>query len=386
MGRLAKSVRHPCECDIKDIEVGVPSASGAFEGMLKILGTALVALGIGAAGGILFFILHLPLPWTLGSITATGIVAAMGRRWLMPTAARMLARPLVGVVAGSAFTPALAASAMQWWGAILFVVLFSAGTTCLGYVYFRKLGQFDAATAFFASSPGGLGEMTLLGGTFGGDMRSIVLVHSTRIVVAVFLIPIFLQILLGHPVGRVSPFAAASVGLSLRDVVVLSLCAIAGFALARIVRYPPGTMIFALVFSATVHVLGISEASLPPWVTALMQVLIGGVAGARFAGVRWREARRVLVLALVWAFVVVLIVGIAASASSWILGRPFVAMFLSLAPGGVVEMAVITFALGIEVAFVVTCQVSRILIILVLMPLSYRFLFKSSQPGGGSGA
>jgi membrane AbrB-like protein len=174
-------------------------------------------------------------------------------------------------------------------------------------------------------------------------------------------------------------------GLSLRDVVVLGLCAIAGFALARIVRYPPGTMIFALVFSATVHVLGISEASLPPWVTALMQILIGGVAGARFAGVRWREARRVLVLAVVWAFVVVLIVGIAASVSSWILGRPFIAMFLSLAPGGVVEMAVITFALGIEVAFVVTCQVSRILIILVLMPLGYRFFFKSSQSGGKSG-
>jgi uncharacterized membrane protein AbrB (regulator of aidB expression) len=105
-----------------------------------------------------------------------------------------------------------------------------------------------------------------------------------------------------------------------------------------------------------------------------MQVVVGSIAGSRFAGIRWAEVRSTLALALVWAVVMILLSALAAVVSSWMLGRDFQAMLLALAPGGMVEMTVITLALGVEVAFVVTCQVFRIMLIVTLMPLAYRVI------------
>jgi membrane AbrB-like protein len=322
--------------------------------MLKAFEAALVALIAGSISGAVFYWLHLPLPWTLGSLFAAALVSFLGGRWLMPHTARVLARPLVGVIAGSAFTPEIVASALHWWDAILAVLVFSVITTLLGNVFFRRVGGFDRTTAFFASSPGGLGEMTLLGGMFGGDMRRLALVHVVRIVLTVVSIPLFFQILLGHPIGRTSPFV------------------------------PTSLMVFALIFSAAAHASGVTQAVLPSWVSALMQVVIGSIAGARFAGIGWQEIRNTLILAVVWAAAMLLLAAIFALGSSWLLGRPFQAMLLAFAPGGLVEMTVITFALGTEVAFVVTCQVSRILLIVTLMPVGYRWFARPPLSPGSN--
>jgi membrane AbrB-like protein len=130
--------------------------------MVQTFGTAAAALLAGLAGGSVFYVLHLPLPWTLGSLLAAAIISIVNERWSMPVAARELARPVVGVFAGSAFTPAILSSAAEWWDAVLIVAGFGVVTTLVGNIYFRKVGGFDRVTAFFSSTPGGLSEMTLL--------------------------------------------------------------------------------------------------------------------------------------------------------------------------------------------------------------------------------
>lgn len=348
--------------------------------MFNSVGIALVSLLIGGAGGTVFYWLHMPLPWTLGSLTASAIVAIAGGRWQMPMFARTFARPFVGVIAGSAFTPAVAAAALAWWDSILVVALYTILTTILGYFFFWKVARFDRTTAFFCSSPGGLGEMVLLGGSVGAHMGKIVLAHIARIVVVVFTVPIFLQILLGHPIGKISPFENSTPALSIEDVALLCACALAGYTLGRVLRFANGMMLFSLMFSAAAHVTGLTDAVLPIWVSALMQILIGAVTGARFADIRWHEARQTIVMGVIWAFAALFAAMGAAWLATTFVERPFLAMMLALAPGGMVEMTVITFALGIEVAFVVTCQVSRILLVITLMPLSWRLIAPTEPP------
>jgi uncharacterized membrane protein AbrB (regulator of aidB expression) len=59
---------------------------------------------------------------------------------------------------------------------------------------------------------------------------------------------------------------------------------------------------------------------------------------------------------------------ISAWASGFVVGRPFLTMLLALAPAGMVEMTILTLSIGFDVMFVVTCQVSRILFVLLLGP------------------
>jgi uncharacterized membrane protein AbrB (regulator of aidB expression) len=59
-------------------------------------------------------------------------------------------------------------------------------------------------------------------------------------------------------------------------------------------------------------------------------------------------------------------------------GRPFAALVLAVAPGGMTEMTIMSYALGIETAFVVTSQLCRIFFVLTFAPLLFRLLGKAS--------
>jgi membrane AbrB-like protein len=348
--------------------------------MLRKLIATVAALLVGGLGGLLFYAMHAPLPWTLGSLTAAAVVAVCGGRWLVPRELRDVARPVVGILAGSAFTPAVIASIAEWWFAVVFVAAYSLFTILVGYVFFRRLCRFDRVTSYFAAAPAGLGEMTLLGGTLGGNMRTLVLVHAIRITATVFTVPLALQLVLGHPIGRSAFPAAAGGGLEPRDWIILGLCGLAGYGIGKLVRFPGGIMITTMLASAAVHGSGLSEAVPPAWLVALVQVVIGAVAGARFAEIRWNEFSSTVLAAVLWAAVLLAMATVTAAVGGWIFDRSAIGLLLALAPGGMVEMTVITYTLGIDVAFVVTCQVCRNFFVLAFAPLIYRRL-PAKKPG-----
>jgi membrane AbrB-like protein len=354
--------------------------------MIKSLASAAAALAIAACGGAVFFWLHTPLPWTLGALTAAGIVAA-ATGWSPlqhQHQVRAIVRPVVGVLAGSAFTAGILASMLQWWSAILLIVAYSLAMLFLGFFYFRRIARFDVATAFFASAPGGLGELSLIGGSVGANMRRLVVVHAIRILLVVFMVPFALQWLLGKPIGRTVPTAAAAVTLSGFDWAVLAACAFAGYGLSRVLRFPGGPMIFSMIFSVAVHASGLTHASPPPWLIATVQVALGAVVGARFAGIRWGEAGHAVLLGTIWGIIMLSSAVATAFVGTWMLDYSFEAMVLAMAPAGMVEMTLITLALGFDVAFVVTCQLCRVLFVLISTPALFGLLgVQTGKPTGG---
>jgi membrane AbrB-like protein len=346
------------------------------------LGTALrdacAALLIGAAAGTLFYLIGAPLPWTLGSLSAAAVVAVAGGPWLMPAGMRELARPVVGVLADSAFTPEVVAAVAEWAPAIVFVAVYSLGVTLLGWLFFRKVCRLDPVTAFFASTPGGLGELTLLGGALGGSMRALATIHSVRIVVVAFSVPFFLHLVLGRELRGTSLAAHAAPDAALADWLILLACGLAGFAIARLLKLRGGAMIVAMPFSAGVHGAGLTLVLPPGSLVAAVQVVIGAVAGGRFAGIRWMELRDTVAQALVWSAALLLMAIATAALGALLFARPVAALVLAVAPGGMTEMTIISYALGIETAFVVTSQLCRIFFVLTFAPLLFRLLGKAS--------
>jgi membrane AbrB-like protein len=342
--------------------------------LLKAFVDACVAFVIGTAGGAAFYAIGAPLPWTLGSLAAMALVAIGGGPWLMPAPVRELARPVVGVLAGSAFTPAVVASIGEWWGAIVFVAVYTVVVSAMGWLFFRKLCRIDPVTAFFASAPGGLGELTLLGGALGGSMRVLVTIHAVRIVVVVFTVPFFLQWLLGSELLGTLPAHGAENAVLL-DWLLLIGCGVAGYLAAKLMKLAGGSMIMAMLFSAGVHGTDLTSILPPGWLVAAVQVVIGAVAGARFAGIRWLELRNTVVQAVIWVGVLLATTVGAAAVGAVLFARPFAALVLALAPAGMAEMTIMAYALGIETAFVVTSQLCRVFFVLTFAPMFFR-LFK----------
>jgi membrane AbrB-like protein len=329
------------------------------------------ALGAGALGGLCFRALGLPLPWTLGAMAAAALLTLAGEHWKLPAPCRDAARPVIGVLAGSAFTPAVVAGMLGWWQALPVLAGFFLLSALVGQMFFRRLCGFDRATAVFAAMPGGLGEMTLLGSQYGGDTRRLVLVHSVRIVAVVFAVPFIVSGMVPGGLTRAAP-AHAATAATLLDWALLLGCAVLGGLAGRRLRVLGGVMILPMLLSAAAHGSGLTALAPPAWLVAAMQVVIGCITGARFAGVRWTEVWLAMLQGLGWTAILLLLAGVAAWLTAWVVGMPLPAMFLALSPGGFAEMSIIAFTIGIEVAFVVTCHMFRTLFVLLAAPLLHR--------------
>ena len=123
----------------------------------------------------------------VGELFILGFFGKVIPDWLSEFAARF---GLGGVMLGSSFAPAVLARFGDWIATMAGLALYVGLVTGILYWYFRKYGHFDRVTAFFAASPGGLNEMTIVGRELGGDDRLIALVHGPRILMVVMIIPI----------------------------------------------------------------------------------------------------------------------------------------------------------------------------------------------------
>ena len=337
-------------------------------------GPVTLALGVGASRGALFTYLGAPLPWMLGAMCATTLAAVMGAKIRIPISLRWVMLSVLGIMLGSAFTPLVLERSSQWIGSLAalfaFIVLV-AGT--LAYLLRRIMG-FDAATAYFSASPSGLSEMVMVGGAMGGDERTISLMHAVRLLLTVLVIPFWFRLFQGYDPSAQGSIWNMSWAIAPRDAIVLSLCAIVGYWAAKLARAPAPALTGPLMFSALVHLGGLTAATPPGFLTALAQVVIGTSIGCRFSGIAVREMLGTLATgALSTVFMLALAVVFSLTLES-ATGLPFAALLLAFAPGGLAEMSLISLSLGIDAAFVSTHQVVRIFFIVALFPLAFRFL------------
>ena len=332
-----------------------------------ILRTVLALLS-GWIGGAIFSMLSLPLPWTLGSLTVAAILSLFGVRWTLPKLFRNFTRPIVGVVAGSAFTLPVVLSIIERWAVLPILLLFTITVTLLGWLFFRRVCRMDNMTSIFASTPGGLSELTLLGDQFGANLRVLVLVHSARVIAVVLTVPFIMQ-LIADPTGAPVGAAAAAVRpswMSPGDAALLTMCGVLGYLVGRYFDRMGGVLIASLAFSAIVHGSGLTEAAPPHWLVVLIQVIIGSISGSRFAGVTAREIRSTVVLGFGWAAIMLATAFLFAALAAEFVDAPLAALVLAFAPGGFPEMTVVAYSIGIEVGFVVTCHALRIICVFIL--------------------
>jgi len=190
-------------------------------------------------------------------------------------------------------------------------------------------------------------------------------------VVVVVTIPFVLTLMTDADLTRYSHPDHVAAAPELLDWAILSVCAIAGYVLGRPLRSFGGVMIVAMLLSALAHGSGLTAAAPPGWLVAAMQVVIGCIAGARFGGTRLSEVKTAVLQGVFWTVILLALSVAVACATAIVLPFPRAALFLALAPGGFAEMSIIAVAINIEVAFVVTCHVFRLLYIMLAAPFLY---------------
>ena len=366
-----KEPAEPKQAKGKQIENAKTSnkpAEGWSRWTLYIIGS----LGIGAIGGLIFNWITVPLPWMIGPMvfsTAAALakVPIRGSKRL-----RSMVIPVLGVMLGSSFTPETIDHVYTWIPSIILMLIFVLIVISIVSVYLHQVMGFGPVSAYFSATPGGLATMVIIGGEMGGDERRIGLTHSIRILLTVLIIPIYFRTFEGYVPDGLGSLGSA-IDLSIVDAVVLLACML-GFPLFKLLGLPSAQILGPMILSAIFHGSGLTEAKPPTEIVNIAQLIIGISVGARFVGVSILRLYKTMVAgAGATIFMVTLAAAAAWLISTWT-GLPFAAVWLAFAPGGLAEMTLISLALGIDVAFVSTHHVVRVVFMVVAAPIVFNIL------------
>jgi membrane AbrB-like protein len=330
----------------------------------------LSALAASVAGVVVFHALDLPLPFMLGPMFGCLLAALAGAPlqglgWLA-TAMRIV----LGVAVGTAITPELMGRMPQMIYSILLIPPFILVIGVVGYPWFRKICGFDHPTSYYGAMPGGLQDMLVFGEEAGGNLRSLSLIHATRVLVIVTSAPFLLQAMWGTPLLG-SPGASA-VDLPPLEMALMALTGTLGWLAARAVGLFGAPIIGPMAATAAVSLAGFIEHRPPGEALLAAQFILGLGAGAAYVGVTLRELRHDVLAGIGYC---VLLAGISLGFAEMVIvigAAPPMEAFLAFAPGGQSEMAILAIVAGADLAYVVTHHIVRLVVVILGAPVVAR--------------
>jgi membrane AbrB-like protein len=330
---------------------------------------AVRTLALGMAGGALFALSGLPLPWLLGALVFNLAASFSGLRLGLDPVVRGPALAVLGVAIGASLTPDLLSRAQEWWVSLVAMAVYVAMTSSVAILYCHRVMGFDRTTAVFAGMPGGLNEMIFTGAALGGDLRRIALAHAGRLAVILMLIAPAMKFVAGVELGSARPGFSSWTWLPARDAQVLLGCAVLGTLTARLLRLPNPFLLGPLAFSAGAHVAGLTTAAPPNWLLDVVQLTIGSYVGSQFAGTRAGELVRTLLYSTVLTLGLLLLAGLFAWLLSRGAGPDLSTILLAFVPGGIAEMCLIAVLLDADPIFVAAHHMFRVLLIMMASPV-----------------
>lgn len=336
---------------------------------------ALILFILAAAGGFVFSLLHLPLPWTLGPLVMTIVWKTVLRQQVYwPKKMRNMGMVVLGFMMGSPFTPAVAQQIIQQLPIMLITTTILI-TLCLatGYLAERYTGV-GLANSLMGSLPGGLSQMAVICEETKGTTVSVVtLMQTVRVITVVFTVPLLALHGIADSVNPVNTRLAVT-PMSLDQLPLLAFFAVIILFLVKLAKrlHISNVYVLAPVLGTAVLTLsGLNAPILPPWLIAIAQIFVGirmGIDVDFGSLTNWKAIGLANLFCVL--IVIMLLLGVS-YVFSHIYPVSFVTAFISMSPGGMSEMALTALSANADFPTVVAYQLFRLLfILLVCIPAS----------------
>ncbi len=334
---------------------------------LVVLAAALSEL-LAAAGA--------PTPTLFGPLLAAAALALRGAPASPPPAALVTgSQAVIGVTVGAYVNVSTLATVASNWLPVAGVCFTTLVMSVLAGLLLGRRSDIDRATASFCMIAGGASGLTAISRQLGADERLVAVVQYLRVLLVVVITPLAARILFAagdRPAEGRGAYATYGSGASLAF---LLGCAAAGLILVRLVRLPAGSLLGPMLISAGVKLAGVGYGgTLRALAQDLAFAVIGAQIGLRFSRSSLRVAGRILPAAAV--LIVVVMAGCAALGAllASVTGTTALDGYLATTPGGLYVVLATSTSSHADTTFVVSVQVLRLVMMLLLAPVLARVL------------
>ncbi len=338
---------------------------------MKLFWKLLFGLFASIVGALIAEKLSIPLPWTLGPL----LVIALLRLNSIPVSSSKLLRNMgqwaIGMTLGLYFTPKVVGVISSYWVAMIAGLLFALFLGFYGTFILSRFGRVDLKTAWFSSAIGGANEMAVLAERFGVRADLVASAHTIRLVLVVLAVPFACDLfnVIGFENTLLEQRSFDFFGF-------IQICFVA--ALGGVIAHYLGIS-NAWILGPMFVVMGFTIAevqfsSIPSDLTKAAQLFIGWSLGDKFRPGFFNKSPTFLFYVIVFSLSSMVFSFGYAGLLMFLTDLPLSTLAVSVAPGGIAEMAITAKVLHLGVPFVAAFQVSRMVGVVLLTGPIYSYL------------
>ncbi len=332
----------------------------------------MLLLALSALLAVLLELTAIPAALLMGPMIAAAILGINGATIRLPRLLYYCAQALIGTMIAESITPGILGNLLA--NAPLFLAIIGSiitMSTLSGYAISR-LGILPGTTAIWGSSAGAATTMLVMSDAYGADTRLVAFMQYLRVVFVAAAASLVARYWAGIDgtgpeivwFAPINPAAFAET---------LALAAVAGF-LGKKLRVPAGIFIFPFLIGAALNMTGLLAIEIPEWLLAISYGLLGWNIGLGFTRAIIAHAGRALVPTILSILVLIGFSGLLAFILTRTLGVDPLTAYLATSPGGMDSIAIIAASSQVDIAFVMSLQTARLLLIMAIGPSLARFV------------
>lgn len=332
----------------------------------------LTTLALALTGAVVFALLGLPLTFLFGPMFFCLLGALAGAKMQSLGIVETVFRTVLGVAAGASITPQITSQIPAMAASLLVLPIFVGVVAAVCYPVMRKGFGLDTVTSYYSAMPGGLQDLMVFGEEAGANLRALALIHATRVLFIVTIMPIILTSF--WVVDLTTRPGMPSSDTPLAQFALFGICGIGGWQIAKHLKIFGASIIGPMILTAGFSISGVITQRPPAELIWAAQFFIGMTVGAKYTGVNLKELRHYVFAGIVNGIALSLVSSVfIASVIALGLASSLNAL-LAFLPGGQGEMVVLALIAGADLTYVVLHHIFRIFLVVTCAPLLMRYL------------
>lgn len=343
----------------------------------------LVTLVTAFLGGLFFSLLQTPVPWLLGPMAAVLIGTRLGKLSLYwPVRIRDTGLIILGYSIGLAFTKEALTQIIAKLPLMLILTVILV-SFCAGIAYVvSKLSGVDYPTILTGSIPGGLSQMITFAEEMKGiDITTVTFLQVTRVLLIISFVPflIFSPIFHQTASSTTSEMSLQTTETYIPIIILFAVVCILSVYIGKKLRFPTPYLLGPILGVAIMTICGLEGPPLPNSILDLSQFMIGGYIGLLLKPEKLEHKTKIITLGIVSS--IVMILGSFIFSSLLVKNIPITptTSFLSLAPGGADQMAILAHEVEADLSMVTGFQLFRLFFIYFAVPPILRWIFLKAK-------